>query len=122
VSRTRTRHCPGHPAPTAGRRGNPGRRACPPRLDQANTGFFVYQLPHLPGEDGTEDTSPRPQFGGLQVDRAAGRGRGYDIDSFAVIGTKTAEKDLDIVSTNPRNGGITLVNREFIVLVFLDAG
>jgi hypothetical protein len=63
----------------------------------------------------------RPQFGGVQVDRAAGRifvneeatgkGRGYDIATIRVIDpSSTAANDLDIVSTSEGNGGIALVN------------
>ena len=85
-----------------------------PTVAQSNTDFFIYQVPNL-----TDDTGARPQFGGLQVDRTAGRifvneeragnGRGYDIAAIAAIGTSTATNDLDIVSTNPGNGGLALV-------------
>ena len=39
----------------------------------------------------------------------AGKGRGYEIATIAAIGTSTATNDLEIVSTNPGNGGIALV-------------
>jgi sugar lactone lactonase YvrE len=87
-----------------------------PLVTQSNADFFVYQVPNL-----ANDTDPRrPQFGGLQVDRTAGRifvneqvagnGRGYDIATIAATGLSTAPNDLGIVSTNPGNGGIVLVN------------
>ena len=86
-----------------------------PTLLQSNDAFSIYQVPNLDNNLGA-----RPQFGGLQVDRAAGRmfvneqtankGRGYDLATIAAIGTSTAANDLDIVSTNPGNGGIALVN------------
>jgi len=86
-----------------------------PTLLQSNDAFSIYQVPNL-----GNDLGARPQFGGLQVDRAAGRifvneqiankGRGFDIATIAAIGTSTAANDLDIVSTNPGNGGIALVN------------
>jgi hypothetical protein len=85
-----------------------------PAVAQSNTNFFIYQVPNL-----TNDAGARPQFGGLQVDRTAGRifvneeiagkGRGYEIATIAAIGTSTAANDLEIVSTNPGNGGIALV-------------
>jgi hypothetical protein len=85
-----------------------------PSVAQSNIDFFIYQVPNL-----TNDSGARPQFGGLQVDQTAGRifvneeiagnGRGYDIATIAAIGTSTAANDLDIVSTNPGNGGIALV-------------
>jgi hypothetical protein len=85
-----------------------------PAVAQGNTDFFIYQVPNL-----TNDAGARPQFGGLQVDRTAGRifvneeiagnGRGYEIATIAAIATSTATNDLDIVSTNPGNGGIALV-------------
>ena len=85
-----------------------------PAVAQSNTDFFIYQVPNL-----MNDAGARPQFGGLQVDRTAGRifvneeiagkGRGYEIATIAAIGTSTATNDLEIVSTNPGNGGIALV-------------
>lgn len=88
-----------------------------PALAQSNVDFFIYQVPGL-----ANDAGARPQFGGLQVHRTAGRifvneeiagkGRGYDIATIAAIGTATAVNDLDIVSTNPGNGGIALVTGE----------
>jgi sugar lactone lactonase YvrE len=86
-----------------------------PSVAQSNVAFSIYQVPNV-----ADDHGAPPQFGGLQVDRAAGRifvneevagnGRWYDIATIAAIGTSTASNDLDIVSTNPGNGGITLVN------------
>ena len=85
-------------------------------------GFSIYQVPNL-----LNDTSAIPQFGGLQVDReakriyvneeVAGKGRGYDIETIETIGTNTDANDLDIVSTNPGNGGIALVNTELLVIL-----
>jgi hypothetical protein len=86
-----------------------------PTAAQSNAGFFIYQIPNA-----VNDTGARPQLGGLQVDRTAGRifvneevagnGRWYDIGAVAAVGTSTAANDLDITSTNPGNGGIALVN------------
>ena len=86
-----------------------------PTVAQSNVDFFIYQVPNL-----ADNTAVRPQFGGLQIDRTAarlfvneqqaGNGRGYDIATIAAIGTATAANDLNIVSTNPGNGGIALVN------------
>ena len=91
-------------------------------LGQSNTDFFIYQVPNL-----AADTSARPQFGGLQIDRDTGRifvneeiggnGRVYDIATIAAIGTSTDANDLDIMSTNPGNGSIALVNTEVVVMV-----
>jgi len=88
-----------------------------PTVQQSNQDFFIYQVPKL-----NDDQGARPQFGGLEVDRVAGRifvneqqakkGRWYDIATIEAIGTSTATNDLDIVSTNPGNGGIALVNGE----------
>jgi sugar lactone lactonase YvrE len=85
---------------------------------RSNRDYFIYQVPNL-----TNDVGARPQFGGLQVDRAAGRifvseeiagnGRGYDITAIAAIGISTAANDLNIITTNPGNGGIALVNTPF---------
>jgi sugar lactone lactonase YvrE len=93
----------------------PENESLTPALGRNNIDFFIYQVPNL-----ADDTGARPQFGGLQIDRSAGRifvneeiagkGRGYDIATIAAIGTATAANDLDIVSTNPGNGGIALVN------------
>ena len=84
--------------------------------------FFIYQVPNL-----DNDTGAIPQFGGLQVDREAKRiyvneevahkGRGYDIETIETIGTNTAVDDLDIVSTNPGNGGIAVVNTGLLVIL-----
>jgi hypothetical protein len=96
-----------------------------PAVAQSNTDFFIYQVPNL-----TNNAGARPQFGGLQVDRTAGRifvneqiagnGRGYDIATIAAIGTSTTTNDLDIVSTNPGNGGIALVNMKAPILYIRD--
>jgi sugar lactone lactonase YvrE len=93
-----------------------------PDVGQSGSEYFVYQVPNV-----ADDAGLRPQFGGLQIDRAAGRiyvneqvagnGRGYDIDIIAAIGTHTGINDLAIVSTNPGNGGIALVERELLVVV-----
>jgi hypothetical protein len=92
-----------------------------PALGQSNMDFFIYQVPNL-----ADDAGARPQFGGLQIDRAGGRifvneeiagnGRGYDIATIGAIGALTAVNDLDIVSTNPGNGGIALVNTDVPIL------
>jgi hypothetical protein len=77
-----------------------------PAVAQSNTDFFIYQVPNL-----TNDSGARPQFGGLQVDQAAGRifvneeiagnGRGYEIATIGAIGTSTATNDLEIVQQIP---------------------
>jgi sugar lactone lactonase YvrE len=97
-----------------------------PTLLQSNDAFSIYQVPNL-----GNDLGARPQFGGLQVDRVAGRifvneqiankGRGYDIATIAAMGTSTAANDLDIVSTNPGNSGIALVNAPIPVPAVLSA-
>jgi sugar lactone lactonase YvrE len=87
------------------------------------TQYAVYQVPNL-----ADDLGLRPQFGGMQIDRSAGRmyvneeialgGRAYDLDTLSTIGTHTADNDLAIVSTNPGNGGMALVERQtFVVLL-----
>jgi len=86
-------------------------------LQQSNQDFFIYQVPHI-----DDDQGARPQFGGLQVDKVAARifvneekakrGRWYDIAAIEAIGTSTQANELDIVSTDPGNGGIALVNTE----------
>ncbi len=89
----------------------------------SGTDFFIYQVP-----DPVDDTAPTPpQFGGLQIDRTAGRlfvseqiagnGRGYDIASIASIGTTTAPNDLEITTTNPGNGGISLTQTPLTVFL-----
>ena len=93
-----------------------------PTPQQSNKDFFIYQVPNL-----SDDRGARPQFGGLQVDREAGRifvneqqakkGRWYDIATIEAVGTSTTANDLDIVSTNPGNGGIALVNAELPIRV-----
>jgi hypothetical protein len=93
-----------------------------PDVGQSGREYFVYQVPNV-----ADDAGPRPQFGGLQIDQVGGRiyvneqvagnGRGYDIDTIAAIGTHTSVNDLAIVSTNPGNGGIALVERELLVIV-----
>jgi sugar lactone lactonase YvrE len=86
-----------------------------PTVARSNAEFFIYQVPNI-----ADDTGALPQFGGLQIDRAAGRifvneevagnGRWYDITTIAAIGMSTVTNNLNIVSTNPGNGGIALVN------------
>jgi len=93
-----------------------------PNAGQSGTEYFIYQVPNV-----ADNAGPRPQFGGLQVDRAAGRiyvneeiggsGRGYDIGTIAAIGTQTGTNDLAIVSTNPGNGGMALVERTLLVVI-----
>jgi hypothetical protein len=39
-----------------------------PNAGQSGTEYFIYQVPNV-----ADNAVPRPQFGGLQVDRAAGR-------------------------------------------------
>jgi hypothetical protein len=97
-----------------------------PTLQQSNEDFFIYQLPNL-----SDDLGARPQFGGLQVDRTAGRiflneeqakkGRWYDIANIEAVGTSTCKNDLDIVSTNPGNGGIAFVKDQIPSLTHLTA-
>jgi hypothetical protein len=89
-----------------------------PTVQQSNKDFFIYQVPNL-----SDDRGATPRFGGLQIDRAAGRifvneqqakrGRWYDIATIEAAGTSTATNDLDVVSTIPGNGGIALVNAQF---------
>jgi NHL repeat len=91
-------------------------------VGQSGREYFVYQVPNV-----ADDVGPRPQFGGLQIDQVGGRiyvneevagnGRGYDIDTIAAIGTHTGVNDLAIVSANPGNGGIALVERELLVVL-----
>jgi hypothetical protein len=60
----------------------PENESLTPALGRNNIDFFIYQVPNL-----ADDTGARPQFGGLQIDRSAGRifvneeiagnGRGY---------------------------------------------
>src|SRR5262249_41400783 len=86
-----------------------------PPVAQSTAEFFIYHVPNL-----ANNGAVRPRFGGLQIDRTAarlfvneqiaGNGRGYDIATIAAIGTLTTANDLHIVSTNPGNGGIALVN------------
>ena len=93
-----------------------------PTVAGSGVDYSIFQIPHL-----SDDAGPRPQFGGLQIDRSAGRiyvneeiagnGRGYDITTIAAIGTRTAANDLAITSTNPGNGGLALVERELLVLI-----
>jgi len=54
-------------------------------------------------------------------EQMAHRGRGYDIATMAAIDTSTTANDLDIVSTNPGNGGIALVNAPIPVPEVLSA-
>jgi hypothetical protein len=77
----------------------------------ANNKFFIYQVPT--GANG------KPQFGGLQVDKAVGRmyvneevsrkGRAYDLSTIAATPNTPVGSELNIVSTNPGNGGIALL-------------
>ena len=100
----------------------PGGQLGADKIGQGNVDFFVHQVPGL-----ADDMGAPPQFGGLQIDRAAGRlfvneevagrGRGYDIATAASIGTSTAPNDLDIVSTNPGNGGLALVRGQVVVFM-----
>lgn len=86
------------------------------------TEYAVYQVPNL-----FDDAGPRPQFGGLQIDRSVQRiyvneevalaGRGYDIPALSTIGTVTADNELAVVSTNPGNGGLALVERQILVIL-----
>lgn len=81
-----------------------------PTLAGANNSYSIYQVP--------ASASGQPQLGGLQIDRSvgrifvneeiAGKGRWYDIASIANISTSDTNH-IDIVSTNPGNGGIALV-------------
>ena len=96
--------------------------ALQPTVNQSGIDYFVYQLPHL-----NDDAGPRPQLGGMQIDRTVGRiyvneevaghGRVYDISTIAAIGTQTADNDLAIISTSRGNGGSALVERELLVLI-----
>jgi len=93
-----------------------------PDADRGGIDFFIYQVPNI-----DNDAGPAPQFGGLQIDRAAariyvneeiaGRGRGYDISSISAVDLVTSVNDLDIRSTNPGNGGLTLVDRPILVAI-----
>ncbi len=77
-----------------------------------NGNVFIYQVPN--------GAAGRPQFGGLQVDKAAGRlyvneeiggiGRAYDLATIAATGAAPADSLLTIVSTNPGNGGLALLD------------
>ena len=82
-----------------------------PVVGDANTKLFIYQMPN--GGAG------RPQFGGLQVDKATGRlyvneqidgkGRAYDLGAIAATPATANNSLLNIVSTNPGNGGLALL-------------
>jgi hypothetical protein len=82
-----------------------------PIAADANTKFFIYQVPN--------SGAGRPQFGGLQIDKATGRlyvneqvegkGRAYDVGAIAATPATSANSVLNIVSTNPGNGGIALL-------------
>jgi hypothetical protein len=84
--------------------------------------FSIYQVPNL-----NNNTGAVPQFGGLQVDRAAnpnhlyvneqvsGKGRVYDISTIHNVG-EADTNELEIVSTNPGNGGIALANAVVTVI------
>ena len=77
----------------------------------ANANCFIYQVPN--------SAAGRPQFGGLQVDKAdarlyvneevAGNGRAYDLNTLAATSANPANSQLAIISTNPGNGGIALL-------------
>jgi hypothetical protein len=77
----------------------------------ANVNCFIYQV--------ANGAAGRPQFGGLQVDKAAGRlyvneqvngnGRAYELATIAATKANPADSLLGIVSTNPGNGGIALL-------------
>ena len=77
-----------------------------------NTNCFIYNAPN--NADGT-----RPQFGGLQIDTAAGRlyvneeiggnGRAYDLASIAATPADPSASLLTITTTNPGNGGLALI-------------
>jgi hypothetical protein len=77
----------------------------------ANVNCFIYQV--------ANGAAGRPQFGGLQVDKAAGRlyvneqvngnGRAFELATIAATKANPADSLLAIVSTNPGNGGIALL-------------
>jgi hypothetical protein len=79
--------------------------------NDANSKFFIYQVPN--------SAAGKPKFGGLQVDKAGGRlyvneqvsgkGRAYDLNTIAATSTNSVDSELKIVSTNPGNGGIALL-------------
>jgi hypothetical protein len=76
-----------------------------------NTNCFIYNVPN--------GTNGRPQFGGLQVDRAGnrlyvneeldGKGRAYNLATIAATPATAADSVLAITSTNPGNGGLSLL-------------
>lgn len=82
-----------------------------PVAGDANTKFFIYQVPN--------GAAGKPQFGGLQVDKAgkrlyvneqiSGKGRAYDLNTIAATSTNLVDSELNILSTNPGNGGIALI-------------
>ena len=69
----------------------------------------------------------RPQLGGMQIDRHAGRlyvneevahnGRAYDLAQMRDMSNDPQNNDLAIEATNPGNGGIALVERELLVVL-----
>jgi len=87
----------------------------------ANTNCFIYHVPN--------SAVGRPQFGGLQVDKAArrlyvneevgGNGRAYDLSTIAATPADPAASLLGIVSTNPGNGGIALLELGAFVVDYL---
>ncbi|MDQ0470998.1 hypothetical protein [Labrys wisconsinensis] len=78
---------------------------------QPNVNCFIYQVPN--------GAAGRPQFGGLQVDKAArrlyvneqvgGGGRAYDLATVTATPANPAGSLLPITSTNPGNGGLALL-------------
>lgn len=82
-----------------------------PSVGDINANLFIYQVPN--------SAAGRPQFGGLQVDKATGRlyvneqvegkGRAYDLGAIAAMPATSTSSLLNIVSTNPGNGGLALL-------------
>jgi hypothetical protein len=82
-----------------------------PVAGDANSKIFIYQVP--------TGAAGKPQLGGLQVDKAGGRlyvneqisekGRAYDLNTIAATSNNPVDSELNIVSTNPGNGGIALI-------------
>jgi hypothetical protein len=76
-----------------------------------NSNCFIYQVPN--------GAAGRPQFGGLQIDKAAkwlyvseevgGVVRAYDLATIAATPATPADSLLPITTTNPGNGGLALV-------------
>lgn len=84
----------------------------PPAQIAVNANCFIYNMPNGAG-------GGRPQFGGLQIDRAAnrlyvneqidGKGRAYDLAAIAATPATVTPSILAITSTNPGNGGLALL-------------